>query len=53
MYASFGQRGGEALRRVLQTVKFKEMENKNFEVTLVTERLRNLRQSNRHKRKGD
>ena len=27
------------LKRALQTVKFKEMENKTFEVTLITERL--------------
>jgi hypothetical protein len=39
MYISFQLRGEHALRKALQTAKFKEMEKKTFEVRLITERL--------------
>jgi len=35
MYSSFQQRGEHALKKALQTVKFKEMEKKTFEVRLI------------------
>jgi hypothetical protein len=39
MYSSFQLRGGRVLKKALQTAKFKEMDKKTFEVTLITERL--------------